>query len=202
MMAAALLKELGADGFVSSATVDAEAGKAETKGCTVTEIKNGSIGVAFERLDECLPFPIADGARSILPLAPDVLALSKYTFAVKGLKDGDYVLKIGGAACGKFTAKQLAEGINLTALVPVAGAKDANPITAQMRMVLLAVSDKEGIVGTWRALSQKAHAKDADAKLKDDLAALTVKVEAADAKIREAAKPQKLKFEIVPATAK
>jgi hypothetical protein len=187
---------------VSSATIDAEAGKADTKGCTVTELKNGSIGVAFERLDDCLPFPIADGARSILPLAPDVLALSKYTLAVKALKDGDYTLKIGGVACGKFTAKQLAEGINLTSLAPVAGAKDTNPITAQMRAVLKAVDDKEGIVGTWRSLSQKAHAKDADAKLKDDLAELTKKVEAADAKIRDAAKPQKLKFEIAPAAAK
>jgi hypothetical protein len=121
---------------------------------------------------------------------------------VKGLDAGDYTLKIGGGACGKFSAKQLAEGINLSSLAPTALAKDANPITAQMRAVLKAVEDKEGIVGTWRSLSQKAHAKDADAKLKEDLAALTTKVEAADAKIREAAKPQKLKFEIVPATAK
>jgi len=58
------------------------------------------------------------------------------------------------------------------------------------------------VVGTWRALSQKAHAKGADAKLKDDLAELTKKVEDADAKIREAAKPQKLHFEVVPAPAK
>ena len=36
-------------------------------------------------------------------------------------------------------------------------------------------------------------------KLKDELAALTKKVEEADAKIRDAAKPQKLHFEIVPA---
>ncbi len=199
MMAAALLKGLGADAFVSSATVDAETGKADAKGCTVTEVKGSPTGVAFERLDDSLPFPIADGARSILPLAPDVLALSQYTLAVKGLKDGDYTLKIGGGACGKFTAKQLADGINLSALAPTAQLKDLNPITAQMRAILQAVSDKETIVGTWRALSQKAHAKDADAKLKDDLTALTAKVEAADEKIRAAAKPQKLKFEVAVA---
>ena len=51
-------------------------------------------------------------------------------------------------------------------------------------------------------LSQKAHAKGADPKLKDDLAALTKKVEDADAKIRDAAKPQKLRFEVVPASPK
>jgi len=202
MMAAALLKELGADGFVSGATVDVAAGKADAKGCAVTDVKAGPTGVAFERLDESLPFPIADSARSILPLAPDVLALSQYTLAIKGLDAGDYTLKIGGGLCGKFTAKQLANGINLTSLAPTALAKDANPITAQMRAVLKAVEEKEGIVGSWRSLSLKAHAKDADAKLKEDLAALTTKVEAADAKIRDAAKPQKLKFEIAPAAAK
>ncbi len=57
----------------------------------------------------------------------------------------------------------------------------------------------KGIVGTWRGLSQKAHAKGADPKLMDDLAAHTKKVEAADVTIREAAKPKKLHFEIEPA---
>jgi lysophospholipase L1-like esterase len=202
MMTAALLKGLGAEPFVSSATVDAEAGKADAKGCTVTDIKTGPTGGSFDRLDECLPFPIPDDARAVLSIAPDVLALSQYTLAVKGLKDGKYLLKINGAASGQFTAKQLADGINLTALAPLPMTKDANPIVAQMRAVLKAVSDKEGVVSTWRALSQKAHAKGADPKLKDDLTELTKKVEEADAKIREAAKPQKLRFEIVSVPAK
>jgi lysophospholipase L1-like esterase len=199
MMAAALLKNLGAEGFVSSATIDAEKGKADAKGCAVTDIKTDN-GISFDRLDDCLPFPIADDARVALSIAPDVLALSQYTLKVTGLKDGNYALKIGGTLSGQFTAKQLAEGINLTSLAPMPMSKDVNPIIAQMRAVLKAVSDKEGVVSSWRALSQKAHAKDADPKLKDDLTALTKKVEDADAKIREAAKPQKLHFEIVAAT--
>lgn len=197
MMAAALLKELGADGFVSSATVDVEANKVTPKGCLVSDVKTAPTGVSFDRLDECLPFPIPDDARSVLPLAPDVLTLSQYSLAVKGLKEGDYLLKVGGANCGRFSANQLAAGINITSLAPI-----GNPIVAQMRSVLKAVSDKEAIVGTWRGLSQRAHAKGADPKLKDELEALTQKVEEADAKIRDAAKPQKLRFEIVLATTK
>ena len=202
MMAAALLKELGADGFVSSAIVDAPGDKAVVKGCEVTAIKGNSTGVAFDRLDGSQPFPIPDEARSVLALAPDVLALSQYTLAVKGLEDGDYLLKIGGVTCGRFTAKQMADGINLTSLAPIAASKGVNPIVAQMRDVLKAVADKEGLVGTWRGLSQRAHAKGADAKLMEDLAPLTKKVEDADAKIREAAKPKKLHFEVVRATDK
>ena len=199
MMAAALLKDLGAEGFVSTVTIDAEGGRVDAKGCAVTGLKNDVGGVAFDRLDECLPFPIADDARAVLSIAPDVLALSQYTLKVSNLKDGNYALKIGGVASGVFTAKQLAEGVNLTELKPEPMAKTVNPIIGQMRAVLKAVSDKEGVVGTWRSLSQKAHAAKADPKLMEDLAALTKKVEEADAKIREAAKPQTIHFDIVPA---
>jgi len=71
-----------------------------------------------------------------------------------------------------------------------------NPIIAQSRAILSAVNAKEGVVGQWRVLSQKVTANGA---APESLAALTKKVEEADAKIREAAKPQKLHFELWPA---
>jgi hypothetical protein len=73
-----------------------------------------------------------------------------------------------------------------------------NPIVAQARAILGAVSAKEGVVGQWRGLSQKAHAAGAAPELMDQLAALTKKVEEADGKTREAARPQKLRFELSP----
>lgn len=199
MMAAALLKALGAEGFVSEVVIDAASGKAEAKGCAVTDVKGDAGGVAFDRLDETLPFPIPDEARAVLPLAPDVADLSRYTLKVTGLKDGDYSLSINGVACGRLSARDLAAGVNLTTLPVDPKAKQANPIAAQSKAILGAVSAKEGIVGNWRNLSKAAHAPGADAKLKDDLKALTAKVEEADAKIREAAKPQKLHFELTAA---
>jgi lysophospholipase L1-like esterase len=198
MMAAALLKRLGAEGFVSSATISSS-GEGEVKGCTVSDVKAGDGKLAFDRLDDCLPFPIPNDARAVLVVAPEVLELSQYTLKVTGLKDADYVLSIDGARCARLTAKQLADGVNLTAITTDPLSKTANPIVSQMQAVLAAVAAKEGIVGMWRGLSAKAHAKGADPKLMDDLAALTKNVEAADAKIREAAKPKKLHFEIEPA---
>ncbi len=65
--------------------------------------------------------------------------------------------------------------------------------------MLTAVAAKEGVVGTWRALSQKAHAPGAAAALKDELAALTAKVQDADAKIHAAAKPRTRRFDLLPA---
>jgi hypothetical protein len=88
--------------------------------------------------------------------------------------------------------------VNLTAL-PAGGPKAVNPIAEQGRAILAAVSAKEGLVGQWRGMSQRAHAKDADPKLKENLMAQLPKVEEADARIREAAKPKKHHFEVVAA---
>lgn len=199
MMAAALLKALGADGFVSSVSIDGT--KVEAKGCAVTDLKAAGGGVAFDRLDEALPFPIPNDARAVLPLAPDVLELSQYTLTVSGLKGGKYTLKVNGVACGQLTSKELAAGVNLTALPVNPKDKTVNPIVAQSQAVLAAVAAKEGLVTGWRALSQKAHAAKADPKQMEDLAAMTKRVEEADAKIRAAAKPLKLHFELIPASA-
>ena len=160
----------------------------------------GPTGGSFDRLDECLPFPIPENARQVLTLAPDVLALSDCTLGVTALpgKNDEFTLKINGVSCGTFTRKQLSLGINLTDLPADPKAKVVNPIAAQSKAILDAVAAKEGAVGEWRGLSQKAHAKGADPKLKDDLALLTKKVEAADEKIREAATPKTLHFEVIP----
>jgi lysophospholipase L1-like esterase len=212
MMAASLLKALGAEGFVSEATIDATGSVTSTKGCVITDVKAEGGTLSFGRLDETLPFPIPDNARVILPITPDVLDLSKYTLKVSGLKDGSYALTINGAACGTLSSKDLAAGVNLTTLSADPKAKTPNPIAAQGSAVLAAVATKEGLVGKWRAASKTAAGKDTPPKkdappapkpdpvaAKAALVDLTKQVEEADAKIRDAAKPQKLHFVLSPA---
>lgn len=199
MMAAALLKELGAEGFVSSVTVSAEGKVAEAKGCKLDAVKAEDGKLSFERLDESAPFPIPDEARSMLAFDPTILALSQYTLKVTGLKGSRHVLKINGARVATLSPSELDSGVNLTAIAPLPQAKQVNPVAAQGKAILAAVAAKEGLVSQWRGLSQKAHAAGAPADLKEQLAALTKKVEDADAMIRTAAKPQKLLFELSPA---
>src|SRR5262249_20681295 len=93
MMAAALLKGLGANGFVSSVTLDAKGKVTDAKGCAVEEMKVEGGKLAFERLDESLPFPIPDEARPVLPLYPTILDLSEYTLKVTGL-EGKHQLQV------------------------------------------------------------------------------------------------------------
>ncbi|MEO8497171.1 MAG: SGNH/GDSL hydrolase family protein, partial [Planctomycetota bacterium] len=199
MMAAALLKALGADGFVSSVTIDA--GKVvEAKGCQVDGISVSNDGVEFDRLDERLPFPIPDGTVDVMPLFPAIEELSQYMLTVKGLARGSYTLAINGMPVGTLTHDQLAAGVNLTSLVhqPPAKQENANALLLQSRAILNAVAQKEGLVSQWRGLSKNAIADGAPAELKTQLADLTNKVEEADAKIRDAARPQKLRFSIMP----
>ncbi len=199
MMAAALLKELGADGFVSSVTLDAAGKVSEAKGCKVDAVKAEGGKIEFDRLDERLPFPIPDEARAVLSFYPAILDLSQYMLKVTGLKAGNYTLKIDGVETATLAAKELEAGVNLTAFGPIPQAKGANPIVAHGRAILAAVSAKEGLVSQWRGLSQKAHAAGAAPEQKEQLAGLTKKVEGADDAIREAAKPRTLHFELSPA---
>lgn len=205
MMAAALLQELKAESFVSSVTIDAAGKVAEAKGCKVDGAIARDGGLVFERLDECLPFPIPNETRAVLPLYPTILNLSQYLLKVKGLAAGRYELKINNKRTATLSANELEAGVNLTAFGPDTrisslGAEQPeqldNPIAEQGRAILAAVGAKEQLVSQWRGLSQQAHAAGANPDLKTQLAAQTTKVEEADAKIREAAQPQKLKFEL------
>ena len=94
MMTAALLKDLKAEGFVSSATIDATGKVVESKGCVIENGKSEENILTFTRLDDSAPFPIPTEARSVLPLCPTVMELSQYTLKVTGLTGDKYTLKI------------------------------------------------------------------------------------------------------------
>jgi lysophospholipase L1-like esterase len=188
MMAAALLKDLGAKGFVSSVTLEGDK-IVEAKGCVVEPVKVSEGKLSFDRLDEALPFPLPDEARPVLPLFPTILELSEYTLKAKGLEAGEYQLQVDGKPVATLKADELAKGVNLTAY-------GQGPIAAQGKEILAAVVAKEKLVGDWRAVSKTASGSGATADEKEKLAELTKKVEEADAKIREAAQPRKLHFEL------
>ena len=187
-MAAALLKELGAEPFVSSLVLDATGKVVAAKGCKVEASKGEAGAIAFTRLDECLPFPIPDDARPVLPLFPTILDLSQYTLTVQGLT-GQYTLAINGMVLGTVSAADLEKGINLTTFA-------TGPIADQGKAVLAAVAAKEGLVSQVRGQSKAALAPGADRSMLDTL---LKQVEAADEKIRAAAKPKTLNFALVAA---
>lgn len=197
MMAASLLKQLGTEGFVSSVSINADGMNPTAKGCTVTAISTDNGTLAFERLDERLPFPVPADAAEIMPMAPEVLNLSQYTLQVNNLNAGNYEVRLNQIPVARVSAQQLGQGINLTAYAPGLLAEPQNPVIVQGTAILNAVAAKEALVSQWRAISKSAAAADADPKLKEQLPPLNEKIVQADEAIRKAAQPQKLKVEIV-----
>ncbi|WP_395739059.1 SGNH/GDSL hydrolase family protein [Prosthecobacter sp.] len=147
-MAVAILKGLGAPAEVSSAVVDAKEGKvAAADGCAVTGVKVEKDGVAFDRLDEGLPINFgALGALNFL-FVPIPAELNGYMLTVKGLAAGKYELRAGGRLLGKFTAGQLAAGLNVSSMT-ANGWEPGGPWDAQAAALKMVTDARMEIVGS------------------------------------------------------
>jgi lysophospholipase L1-like esterase len=123
LMASTILKELGASGFVSEATVDAvERRVTAGKGCSVeVDLSAGPGEVAFTRYDQCLPWPVPGEALLVAKKVPGFEhayeSLSVYTLKVTGLQPRTrYTLAIDDIAVAEFDGATFGEGINLSSL--------------------------------------------------------------------------------------
>lgn len=114
MMTWLFLKSQGAPSIVSEVAVDAAAGRAtENVNAKVTAVAKEDGGVAFTVLKKALPFPVDPATKSLLGLLPIETDLNQELLAVTGLANGLYEVQIDGVAVGRYTAKELARGINL-----------------------------------------------------------------------------------------
>lgn len=113
LMAHAILTGLGSPAVVSEATIDAAQAKSTGKDCEITDLKANETAVSFQRLDAAMPWPIQKDWLPMLPYTNQLKDLNWYGLKVAGLKEGNYAVKIDGEEVARFTASQLAEGVNL-----------------------------------------------------------------------------------------
>ncbi|MEO2036122.1 MAG: sialate O-acetylesterase [Planctomycetaceae bacterium] len=114
-MAWAILKGLGAPAEVSSATLDATSGKVvDASGCRVSNIRPTNLGLEFTRLDERLPFNNGLFYALNYQFVPVPQELNRYMLSVKNLASGQYRLTVAGRDVGRFTAKNLDSGVNIS----------------------------------------------------------------------------------------
>jgi len=200
LMAHAILTGLKAPAAVSTAAVDATANTAKTDGCRLDDLTASPAGVSFTRTDEALPLPVQKDWLPMLPYTNGLKDLNLYGLTVTGLKDGDYAVTIDGTEVGKYTAKQLADGVNL-------GNATRGPVFDQADQVRQAIDAKNKLVHqrfrgvvmyalpTWLAeLGQEV-----EARKEKELAKQMKAIDAAQAKIYELAQPKPRKFEVKPA---
>ncbi len=172
MMAALLLKQMGADGLVSAVTLDAaQQAIVEVAKAHISGLRFAGAEIDFDRLDDALPFPIPLEARSALTIKmstalgdPSALfGMSRYYLAILHLPAGTYTLSIDSTPVTNATAEELSSGIDL-------GLLSTGPLADQGLQILAAVAANEASTPT----------------------------AAGDAQIRAAARPQSHHFTIAP----
>lgn len=114
MMAWLFLKAQGAPALVSKVVVDRASGRVvERANAEVTGVVKEGRGCRFNVLERALPFPVDPAAQEALDLLPFTQELNQETVAIKGLDAGTYELLIDGGVVGRYSAEELAKGVNL-----------------------------------------------------------------------------------------
>lgn len=139
MMAHAILTGLKAPALVSDVALDVSKKDAKTQACTVSNASVAVDEVEFDRLDESLPIPVQKDWVTLLPYLNDLKDFNWYGLKVAGLAEGNYKLSIDGIEIGKYSSKQLAEGVNI-------GNVTSGPIHAQAQKVFEAINAKNALV--------------------------------------------------------
>ena len=196
LMAHAILTGLKAPPQVSTVgvAVGGDTAKVSTVGCKVTDLKYSPAAVSFTRLDEALPLPIQKDWRPMLPYTNELKDLNSYGLTVSGLGEGDYTVSIDGVAVGKFSAKELAAGLNL-------GNLSAGPLFDQGTKVLQAIAAKNQMVhqrfrGVVMFNAPDWLADVAAERKPAELAKRMAKIDGAQAEVYRLAKPVPRKFEV------
>lgn len=198
VMAWAILKQLDAPSLVSSAQIDAAAGKVgKIEGCRIENLKAQGGTVSFDRADDALPMPIDVRAEPALKLAPITEDLNRYELQISGLAAGAYTVSIDGEVVGKASAEELAKGWNL--------ANSCGPIQKQAREVLDLVFKKNDVYfNRWRNVQlfnapDWANGPEFEAKRSAQLARMDKEIAEFEGKITAALKLKSHHFEIKPA---
>lgn len=196
LMAHAILTGLKAPAVVSEVTVDAAGGKVAATGAEVSAVKAAPGGVSFTRKDAALPMPVQKDWVPMLPYTNELRDLNRYGLTVKGLAAGDYAVRVDGAEVGRYSAKQLADGVNL-------GTATTGPVWEQGNKVLQAINAKNQIVHQrFRGVvmfSPPDWLRDAaDERKPKELAARTARIDAAQAEVYKLAAPVARAWEVRP----
>ena len=181
-MAATILAGLKAEGEVSSATLNADGKVAKAKRCKISDVSAKGGKLAFTRLDDASPWPIAPAAKAAAELLPQMLKLSDYTLKISGLPEGNYRVSINGKPAAKVSAKDLGAGWNATTAFDGAPGERSNKILA------LIATLQSKLNADWRAASKE---KD-ETKLSEAQEA----IEESEKAIQAAIQPEPLHFEI------
>lgn len=194
LMAGALLRAWHAPAVVTTVEIDAADKRvARADNTEATELEAGKGGLTWTQSDRALPMPL-DLKNPVTKLALEasdfVDTLDRQMLRVRGLAAGSYGLRIDGESAGMFTAKQLADGINL-ALLPTPMLRQAADVHA------LTIKHNNMHFARWREL-QVPLRDDAPEHLQAAMDAIDTLEADLIAAQQKAAQPRPRKYEVYP----
>lgn len=108
------LKSTGAPAYVSKIVINAGKSQvSEAVNCRAKLKSSTSTRLLFESLENALPYPVQNEAKSALNYVNFTKDLNQEILQVKNIKAGDYILYVDKTNVGIFSSSALAEGINL-----------------------------------------------------------------------------------------
>jgi lysophospholipase L1-like esterase len=116
IMAAALMKAWHVDPLVSSVVIDGSTlAVAESQRTSVTEVTGDGNRIEWDQRDEALPLPFNfdNELMNFVLSVSDLFSLDQEMLQVRGLRAGNYTLRIDEMEIGSYSASQLDKGINL-----------------------------------------------------------------------------------------
>ena len=196
-MAHAILTGLKAPAVVSDVAVPAT-GDVQATRCAVSNVQRNGSSVSFDRLDEGLPMPVMKDWDTLLPYVNNLRDLNWYGVKVAGLPAGKYAVSIDGVEVGKYSADELAAGVNL-------GNLRVGPVYDQSQKVFDAINQKNNLVrgrffGVIRAPIPDWLADVAAERKPKELAKRRQQIDEQQAEVQKLAMPVKHRWEIKPAS--
>lgn len=129
VMAYLFLKAQGLSGSkVAQIEIDARRGKVkDEENCEISKLTRVDGGVSFDYLAKALPYPCdsisehgwgnVHSQRDAMRLVPFMKEFNQETLKVTGLKPGNYLLSIDGQPLRRYSASELAVGVNMAEIV-------------------------------------------------------------------------------------
>ncbi|RMD80352.1 MAG: hypothetical protein D6820_06810 [Lentisphaerae bacterium] len=112
VMAYYLLEAFGASGVVYEVTLDATGRVLSSRNAEV-DVHTNRDGLSFELVEHALPYPLLKTDQGFNQYVPFQSRLNRQILCVKALPEGMYELFIDKVSVGRYTAGDLARGVNL-----------------------------------------------------------------------------------------
>ena len=198
-MAFAILKGLGAPADVSSVSLNARDPAAIAAiACRVSSVRADAAHVEFDRLDEGLPLNFGVFGALQFRFIPIPDELDRYMLTVTNLSPGQYDVLADARPLGAFSAKQLAQGINICSAT-ADGWQPGGPWDAEAGALIRITDARFELLEAQRQADAYLPEHPALSSIRSQADAVNTRLEALQ---RSLVKPRPFHFEIRPAARK